>query len=205
VSKMSKNCRSARTGLNRDQGGISRNSKAPCRQPGFGLCFATPSVSGIIRRVVATVLKANNVPRISSEAQFAAAFRPQPQPLPVPKGLQPARARAIWREITASKPADYFLIADTPLLTRLCTLCARAEGLEQLIAVTPLESEKSPRLERRLVSISAALTSLASKLRLTGSHRIERHAAARSSEAERHPRPWDPELIGGWATRPRHQ
>jgi hypothetical protein len=145
------------------------------------------------------------VPRKSADALFAAALRPQPQPLPVPEGLQPARAREIWREITESKPGDYFLRADTPLLTRLCTLCARAEDLEQLMAATPLESEKSPRLERRLVSIAAAVTNVCSKLRLTVSHRIERHAAVRSSEAQRLPRPWDPEFIGGRAIRSNQQ
>jgi hypothetical protein len=141
------------------------------------------------------------VPRKSAEAQLATAFRPRPLPLPVPTGLQPARARAIWLAITRSKPAGYFLKMDEPLLTRLCTLCARAEGLEQLMAQNPLDSPEAPRLERRLVSISAALTSLSAKLRLTVAHRIERHAAARSSEAESRPKPWDAELIGGRATR----
>jgi hypothetical protein len=116
----------------------------------------------------------------------------------VPKALEPARARQVWREITGSKPADYFLKTDTTLLTRLCTLSARAEALEELLATTPVQSEEAPRLERRLVAISAALTSLASKLRLTIAHRVERHSAIRSSEAMNLPKPW---LIGGRAIR----
>jgi hypothetical protein len=138
------------------------------------------------------------VPRRSAEAQNLAAFLPKPAPLPVPKGLAPKRARAIWIELVGSKDPSYFLRMDVPLLTRFCTLAARAEGLEQLMATMPVQSEEAPRLERRLTSISAALTGLAQKLRLTVAHRVERHAAARSSEALNFEKPW---LIGGRATR----
>lgn len=145
------------------------------------------------------------MPRRSIEARLTAAFLPEKQPLPPPKGLQPARARAIWAEITLSKPPDFFLTMDATLLTRLCVLSARAEGIEQLLARTPVESEEASRLERRLVAISAALTSLASKLRLTVASRVERHAAVRSSQARSSPPPWHSDLIGGRATRPSQQ
>lgn len=145
------------------------------------------------------------MPRLSAEAKLAAGFLPEREPLPVPKGMQPARARAIWTEIVTSKPPAYFLRTDEPLLRRFCTLCTRAEGLERLMAAAPIEAPEQPRLERRLVSISAALAGLSGKLRLNPQGRIERHATVRSSEKGSRPPPWADELIGGRTVRPSRQ
>jgi hypothetical protein len=118
----------------------------------------------------------------------------------VPKGLEPARARAIWREIVGSKP--YFLAADVPLLRQFCCLAARAELIEGMLAATPVQSPEAPRLERRLTSVAASLTNLAVKLRLTTNFRVERHSAARSAEVKSWAKPWNSNgLIGGHAFR----
>jgi hypothetical protein len=149
------------------------------------------------------------MPRISAEARMAAGFLPGLEPLPVPKGLQPARARAIWVQIVSSRPADYFLPSDEWLLRRFCSLAARAEQVERLTAISALEAPDQRGLERRLVSISASLAGLSAKLRLNPQGRIERHAAVRSA-VRSWPPPWyggrktskdDSDLIGGHALR----
>jgi len=141
------------------------------------------------------------MPRTSAEAQLMAAFRPQPQPLAAPKSLHPARARTIWRQLVEAKPADYFLTTDVPLLSRFCTLAARAEEIEEVLASVPVQSTEAPRLERRLTAIASMMTNLAVKLRLTVASRVERHAAIRSAEAKDFLKPWEERLLGGHTTK----
>lgn len=129
------------------------------------------------------------MPRRSADDLITAAFLPKLEPIPEPRTLQPARARQIWKEVVQSKPVNYFQVTDTPLLTRFCTIAARCEAVEQLLAVTPADAKGAPQLERRLASLAASLAGLAQKLRLTVAHRIERHAAARS-EVRSWPPPW---------------
>jgi hypothetical protein len=140
------------------------------------------------------------MPRISPEARSASIFRAGNKPLPVPKGLKPAAAGAIWRATVGAKPPDYFCPTDQELLTRFCTLSARARELERMLAATPADAPAAGRIERRLLAISATLGNLAQRLRLSPAARIERHSGQRSETWSRPA--WDDddhELLGGRA------
>jgi hypothetical protein len=119
------------------------------------------------------------MPRISPEARSSSLYLASTKPLSMPKGLEPAAARAVWQKTIGSRPLDFFHRSDGELLTRFCTLSARAQELEQLIAVTPPDNPEAAGIERRLVAISAALGTLASKLRIVPQARIERHSGQR--------------------------
>src|SRR5579859_6634031 len=68
------------------------------------------------------------MPRISAEARSAAVFRAGAEPVGPPAHLCRAAA-AIWREIVASKPADWFDVGARPVLASYCTISARIADL----------------------------------------------------------------------------
>ena len=123
------------------------------------------------------------MPRMSSEARSASLYRAGTSPLRVPSSLKPAAARAIWRATVQGKPSDYFRPSDSELLTRYCTLNARAAELERLLAATPADDPDGAGIERRLVAIAGAVGGLAQRLRLNPAARIERHSGQRAETA----------------------
>jgi hypothetical protein len=104
------------------------------------------------------------MPRISPEALAGAVFRAGSRPLPPPKRLN-ADQRLLWREIVASKAADWFDVASAELLVQLvATSCALRDSIADLAGITSMERD---RLLKQQVM-------LATKLRLTPQANIRR-------------------------------
>src|SRR5947207_7552429 len=120
------------------------------------------------------------MPRKSAEARAGEAWRAKLAPPPVapspPPDLSPA-ARALWRRIVKSKPADRFEAADLPLLRQFVVLSAQSIAVENALAAADVNDDAAPRLERRLRGLAATCAGLASRLRLTPQARIDRRAA----------------------------
>lgn len=104
---------------------------------------------------------------------------------PAPRGLS-RRQRALWRTIAASKPPNWWDAATLPLLA---ALVAHAATLEQLQAqFDQLGDLADPGTLARLERLSSlrdreakAMSSLATKLRLTPQSRYEPRSAARDA------------------------
>ncbi len=138
------------------------------------------------------------MPRKSAEARAGEAWRaklvPAPVPPPPPPDLSPA-ARALWRRIVKSKPADRFDAADLPLLRQLVVLSVQSVAVENALAAADVNDDAAPRLERRLRGLAATCAGLAAKLRLTPHSRIDRRAAELTKGAG----PAADRLLGGRA------
>lgn len=115
------------------------------------------------------------MPRQSAEDRAAAAFRAGGAPPEPPTHLDQAAAK-LWREIVSSKPADFFDPGACVLLEHFCTLAVDARDVTTSLAQSRRNKAKDMRVwEKRLVFISKALASLATKLRLSVQARLEWH------------------------------
>ena len=138
------------------------------------------------------------MPRISAEARAAAALRAGGTP-PTPPAHLGKDAKAVWIKIAASKPADWFDDGAQVLLERYCetTVQARriAKRLEALMKAGAWKDAKE--FEKRLVLMSQAQTTLATKLRLSVQAIMDRRSGkvgergVKASEPDR--------LLGGQA------
>jgi hypothetical protein len=133
------------------------------------------------------------VPRLSSEARSAAAWRAGNALPPAPKYMG-KDARAIWAEITASRPVDYFDAATRPMLETFCCASSSLRALStKMVGLDPRDPEFG-----RLVRLSAVLTTVQStmavRLRLCQSARM-RYEDGRLDE-KRSQKSW---LLGGTA------
>ena len=117
------------------------------------------------------------MPRISAESRGAAAFRAGKRAPRPPKHMS-ADAQAIWVEIAASKPVDWFDSGAQVLLEQYCELAVQARGvsrrLERLRAAEAWDEMKS--WEKRAALLSVTLYGLATKLRLSVQALVERHS-----------------------------
>lgn len=117
------------------------------------------------------------MPRISAEARGAAAFRAGgavPEP---PKALSKESA-AVWREIAASKPTDWFDAGSLVLLEDYCNAVVHARHIEermQVLRKAEAWSELSD-WEKRAALATTRLTGLATKLRLSVQAAVEWHS-----------------------------
>jgi hypothetical protein len=112
-------------------------------------------------------------------------------PLPAPGDLEPAEA-ALWRDIVASKPADWFGGDCAPLLkeyvrsARMCDLLAPR--------ISAAIGTVDPRGLKRLLDLrhqeSTRAAMLATKLRLTQQSRYSARAAASADRRAAGARPW---------------
>lgn len=115
--------------------------------------------------------------RQSAESRSAAGFRAGSAPPAPPKHLSKAAA-AVWVEIAASKPADWFDPGARILLETYCETAVHArcisKKLERLRKSGAWEEAKS--WEKRMALMSTTLTTLATKLRLSVQALVERHS-----------------------------
>lgn len=117
---------------------------------------------------------------------------------PPPAELTEAEA-AIWRDIVASSPADWFRREAFPILVELCRHAARAAVVDGLLRQFELEWVKTEggldRLDKLLSMAereSRAILACSRSLRLTPQSQIR---ASVAGTARKHgpesPRPWD--------------
>lgn len=105
--------------------------------------------------------------------------RPEP-----PENLN-AKQAALWRNIVATKPPDWFLADTLPLLEAYVIAIGLAGALQAELdkfGQTPLGNAKNFARFRRLVSMHQQqvkmLTTLATKLRITQQSRFDKNKAA---------------------------
>lgn len=116
------------------------------------------------------------MPRQSAEARAAAALRAGGSPPKPPRHLS-REAAAIWIAVANSRPPDFFDAAGQVLLGEFCECAVHGRALQkriQRLRRTGAWQELVP-WERRYAAMTAALTRLAIKLRLTVQARFEWH------------------------------
>jgi hypothetical protein len=101
------------------------------------------------------------MPRLSPEARAAAHYRAGSRPPQPPKHLAPAAAK-LWREVTASRPPEFFRPGATTLLAQFCELSVLQQGYLAMLREDP----HNPELQRTVCTMQAPINSLATKLRL---------------------------------------
>jgi hypothetical protein len=143
-------------------------------------------------------------PRLRPEARAASLrYAASLTPPKTPKDLDRA-ARNLWRDITASKPTDWWQgEGGLRLLRRFVRISILAEQLHDRLDELGLDHPEAAELTKRLLAVSTTLGLLASKLRLSVQTGIERHSAHRFERGSP-VRPWeDPGrlLLGGHAVR----
>ena len=115
--------------------------------------------------------------RQSAESRAAAALRVGGAPPPPPKRLNKAEA-AIWIEIAASKPPDFFDAGARPLLERYCVAIVHGHALDRRIRrlVKAGAWKEIQEWEKRRVLIDTTLATLSTKLRLSVQALVDRHS-----------------------------
>ena len=137
------------------------------------------------------------MPRISAEARSAAALRAggeRPRP---PKGLI-ATARALWVQIVADRPIDFFRPGQLHDLADYCQKQCEAERITRELVRTRIGGKDYADLQRMAARNTAMVLALGTKLRLTVQASVERHSGKideRGDESAHDP------LIGGSAVR----
>lgn len=109
-----------------------------------------------------------------------------------------AEAVAVWREIVASKPHDWFTADNRHLLEALCgAIVAHRAIAAQLTACSTggLTSDEALKRYDRLTKLADRLirvmATVSTKLRLTNQSRYTPAAAGTASKKARGARPWD--------------
>lgn len=103
-----------------------------------------------------------------------------------------ASEAAIWREIVASKPADWFGADSIPLLEHYCSMVVESQRVAaQLRLVSPECLDDYQRLITLQTKIGGLLASLATKMRLTQQSRYGARAAATASDRTAAKKPWE--------------
>jgi hypothetical protein len=115
--------------------------------------------------------------RQSAESKADAMLRAGSAPPKPPKHL-PKAAAAIWLEIAASKPADFFDVGAQPLLEQYCLLIVHARAMnrrmERLVRCGKWDDLKP--WEKRRNQLNASLATLATKLRLSIQALVDRRS-----------------------------
>jgi hypothetical protein len=128
------------------------------------------------------------MPRQSPEARGAAAFRAGGAPLEPPHLSK--EAAALWLQVTACKPPDWFDPASAVLLEEFCEVSTHLRALYQHLARLREVGAwaEAAVTERRWLRVGARLTTLATKLRLTPQAAVNRKSgllAERGSPARK--------------------
>jgi hypothetical protein len=137
------------------------------------------------------------MPRTSAEERSASFYRAGRKPIPPPKVLSP-RAKAIWRQIVAAKPVDWFDGGNHGYLADHCEEQARLELIWLRLREVAPGTPESTKLTAELKTVRSNLSTSARHLRLTVQETIQRAAA---KTGERQPSAAGNELIGGAAVR----
>jgi hypothetical protein len=120
--------------------------------------------------------------RQSAEARGAALYHAGGKP-PQPPAHLSKRGKEIWREVTRSRPADYFRPGALALLGNLCELSAQQEVYLKALAADP----HNPELQQVVIRVAAAMNSAATKLKLTPSAVHDRKAGILTERGEPEP------------------
>jgi hypothetical protein len=106
------------------------------------------------------------MPRKSPEAISAALYRARNGVPPAPpRDLSPAAAK-LWRQITASRPSDWFDGGSLPLLHRLCRTVISVERLHDAYDATDPTSSKAADLVKQIAALNASVAGMSQKLRI---------------------------------------
>ena len=98
----------------------------------------------------------------------------------------------IWREIVASKPADWFGPDNLPLLEHYCTSVAESRRVaRKLREVGPECLDDYDRLINLQARVGGQLQGLATKMRLTQQSRYGARGAATASDRSAPKKPWE--------------
>lgn len=137
------------------------------------------------------------MPRISAEDRSAAAFRAGGERPKPPAGMTKP-AKAIWFEIVADRPIDFFRPGSLYILEDYCQLRVENRRLLRLLARTRVGTGDYVDLQKQVSRNSVNLLAHASKLRLT----VQADVDGRSKKtAERGDGSATDPLIGGTAVR----
>jgi phage terminase small subunit len=117
--------------------------------------------------------------RMSPEGRSAAAYLAGGS-LPRPPAHLSKRAAAIWREITRSRPCDYFRPGSLNLLANFCQLAACQEIYMRDLAADPRNYE----LQHVVCKVAGVMNSVATKLKLTPSAVHDRKAGILTEKGE---------------------
>lgn len=115
--------------------------------------------------------------RQSAESRAAASLRSGGAPPPPPKHLSKAEA-AVWVEIAASKPPDFFDAGARPLLERYCIATIHARALDRRISklIKAAAWKEIQEWEKRRALVDTTMATLATKLRLSIQALVDRRS-----------------------------
>ena len=136
------------------------------------------------------------MPRKSAEQRAAELWRIGYDPPPPPSSLSPP-ARKLWKEIAASKPADYWTPTLCILLRRFCRTAEFAEVINNRLDDLLPGDPEALALGRQVTAANASLGSLAVRMRLSAQNTITPHSREQINEGGILDHP----LIGGHAIR----
>lgn len=101
----------------------------------------------------------------------------------------------VWREIVASKPADWFSADNLPLLEHYCSTTVESRRVASQLRGLKVVNEECLYEYERLIAlqskIGGQLASLATKMRLTQQSRYGARAAATASDKTAARKPWE--------------
>ena len=128
------------------------------------------------------------MPRLSVESRSAASWRARADgPSREPLAYLPEEAKTPWREVIASKTADWFDAGSLALLKQYCQIAARTERLVQRlneldrkkpanIQQQMLIDVQATKLEERIHKHAMSSGSLAARLRLSVQAAVDWHS-----------------------------
>src|SRR5436190_20097899 len=116
------------------------------------------------------------MPRTSAEERAGSLYRAGVNPADPPRVLS-ARAKQIWRQIAAAKPADWFDGGSLGLLADHCETQTRLEEVWARLRRYPVGSREGRMLMVELRTLRGNYATSARLLRLTVTAAIERRAA----------------------------
>ena len=135
------------------------------------------------------------MPFKSPEARSSALFRAASIPLAPPADLDPTSCR-LWREVVASRSADWWNAASLTLLRRVCRTAGHVERLHDALDAATIGTAQARDLNRQMLAGNQFLGVLAAKLRLSQQASVDRRSAWIT---ERGPAGADDVLLGGRA------
>ena len=113
------------------------------------------------------------MPRKSAESLSFAMYHVGAAP-PEPPNDMDVASSALWREIAADRPADWFTPASLRLLRRYCRTCVTAEQWHDKLDMLDVGSEQSVIACKQIIALNASIGIMASKLRLSVQNDIDR-------------------------------
>jgi hypothetical protein len=110
---------------------------------------------------------------------------------PEPPEYLSADEQTLWREVVATKPADWFMRDTQPLLVAYCQCALMHRSLIKRWHDADPGAEVNGALVKLINETSNRMSMLAVKLRLTNQSRFTPGAAATASKKVSNLRPWE--------------